>query len=44
VNVVLGLIKLVAEEGRQITVPAANFERIDNRWKIRNLEADGTVK
>jgi cell fate regulator YaaT (PSP1 superfamily) len=44
VNVVLGKIKLVAEDGRQITVPAANFERIDNRWKIRNLEADGTVK
>jgi hypothetical protein len=35
VNVVLGRLKLSAEDGRQITLPAASFERVDNRWQIR---------
>jgi cell fate regulator YaaT (PSP1 superfamily) len=35
VNVVLGLLKLAAEDGRQITLPASSFERVDNRWQIR---------
>jgi cell fate regulator YaaT (PSP1 superfamily) len=34
VNVVLGRLKLSAEDGRQITVPASKFEKIDNRWRI----------
>jgi cell fate regulator YaaT (PSP1 superfamily) len=35
VNVVLGQLKLGSEDGRQITVPASGFEKIDNRWRIR---------
>ncbi|MDR0624293.1 MAG: hypothetical protein LBG10_07660 [Treponema sp.] len=34
VNVVLGYLKLSAEDGRQITVPVSQFEKIDNRWRI----------
>jgi cell fate regulator YaaT (PSP1 superfamily) len=34
VNVVLGQLKLSAEDGRQITVPVSQFEKIDNRWRI----------
>jgi cell fate regulator YaaT (PSP1 superfamily) len=35
VNVVLGQLKLSAEDGRQTTLPASRFERVDNRWHIR---------
>jgi cell fate regulator YaaT (PSP1 superfamily) len=35
VNVVMGQLKLVSEDGRQITVPAANFERVDNHWRMK---------
>jgi cell fate regulator YaaT (PSP1 superfamily) len=35
INVVLGQLKLSAEDGRQITVPAASFERVNNRWQIQ---------
>jgi cell fate regulator YaaT (PSP1 superfamily) len=35
VNVVLGRLKLSAEDGRLITVPVSQFERIDNRWRMR---------
>jgi cell fate regulator YaaT (PSP1 superfamily) len=35
INVVLGRLKLSAEDGRQLTVPAASFERVNNRWQIR---------
>lgn len=35
VNVVLGQLKLSAEDGRQTTMPASRFERVDNRWHIR---------
>jgi len=36
VNPVAGQIKLAAEDGRQINVPASQFEKIDNYWKIKN--------
>jgi cell fate regulator YaaT (PSP1 superfamily) len=36
VNVVLGQLKLSAEDGRQITVPVSRFEKTDNRWRIRD--------
>jgi cell fate regulator YaaT (PSP1 superfamily) len=35
VNVVLGQLKLSAEDGRLITVPVSGFEKIDNRWHIK---------
>jgi cell fate regulator YaaT (PSP1 superfamily) len=35
VNVVTGQLKLGAEDGRQITLSASQFERIDNRWAIK---------
>jgi cell fate regulator YaaT (PSP1 superfamily) len=35
VNVVLGRLKLSAEDGRQIILPASSFERVDNRWQVR---------
>jgi cell fate regulator YaaT (PSP1 superfamily) len=35
VNVVAGRLRLSAEDGRQITLPASSFERVDNRWQIR---------
>jgi cell fate regulator YaaT (PSP1 superfamily) len=35
VNVVLGQLKLSAEDGRQMTVPVSQFEKVDNRWRIR---------
>ncbi|MCL2186068.1 MAG: hypothetical protein FWB86_09495 [Treponema sp.] len=36
VNPVAGQIKLAAEDGRQINVPASQFEKIDNYWKIKH--------
>jgi hypothetical protein len=33
--VVLGQLKLSAEDGRQMTVPVSQFEKVDNRWRIR---------
>jgi cell fate regulator YaaT (PSP1 superfamily) len=39
VNVVLGLLKLGAEDGRILTLPAAQFERIDNRWQVKSGQA-----
>jgi cell fate regulator YaaT (PSP1 superfamily) len=41
VNVVLGQLKLGSEDGRQITVPASGFEKVDNRWRIRRGNAAG---
>jgi cell fate regulator YaaT (PSP1 superfamily) len=34
VNVVAGKIRLNAEDGRQLYLPAGAFEKIDNRWQI----------
>jgi cell fate regulator YaaT (PSP1 superfamily) len=36
VNPIACQIKLVHEDGRQITVPACQFERVDNHWKIKS--------
>jgi cell fate regulator YaaT (PSP1 superfamily) len=35
VNMILGKIKLAADDGRQIQVATAAFEKIDNRWSIK---------
>jgi cell fate regulator YaaT (PSP1 superfamily) len=35
VNIVMGTIKLTAEDGRQIQLPDARFEKIDGRWSVR---------
>jgi len=34
VNPVAGQLKLTAEDGRQITLAASQFERVDNHWRI----------
>jgi cell fate regulator YaaT (PSP1 superfamily) len=39
VNVVLGQLKLGAEDGRILTLPVAQFERIDNRWQVKSGQA-----
>jgi len=36
VNLVAGQIKLGAEDGRQVTLAASQFERVDNHWRIKN--------
>jgi cell fate regulator YaaT (PSP1 superfamily) len=35
VNVVLGSVKLSAEDGRQIQFPASRFEKAEGRWQIK---------
>ncbi|MDR2784364.1 MAG: hypothetical protein LBB83_00455 [Treponema sp.] len=35
VNVVTGAVKIAAEDGRQIQLPASQFERTDGRWRIK---------
>jgi cell fate regulator YaaT (PSP1 superfamily) len=35
VNMVAGQIKLGAEDGRLMTMPASRFERVDNQWRIK---------
>jgi cell fate regulator YaaT (PSP1 superfamily) len=35
VNLISGQIKIVAAEGRQMTLPASRFERTDNRWRLK---------
>ncbi|GHV26671.1 hypothetical protein AGMMS4952_07170 [Spirochaetia bacterium] len=35
VNAVMGSVKLSVEDGRQITLPAARFEKIEGKWQIR---------
>jgi cell fate regulator YaaT (PSP1 superfamily) len=35
INVVLGQVKLTAEEGRFLQVPAASFEKAEGRWRIK---------
>ncbi|MDR3334506.1 MAG: hypothetical protein LBT13_06425 [Treponema sp.] len=34
VNVVMGMLKLATEDGRQIQLPAASFEKNDGRWRV----------
>ncbi|MDR3138778.1 MAG: hypothetical protein LBT95_03780 [Treponema sp.] len=34
VNVVTGKVKLAAEDGRQVQLSAASFEKVDNRWRV----------
>jgi cell fate regulator YaaT (PSP1 superfamily) len=36
VNPIACQIKLIHEDGRQINVPACQFERVDNHWKIKS--------
>jgi hypothetical protein len=38
VNVVAGRIRINAEDGRQIYLPTAAFEKSDNRWQIVRSE------
>jgi cell fate regulator YaaT (PSP1 superfamily) len=35
VNMVSGQVKLGAEDGRLLIIPAAQFERVDNRWRVK---------
>jgi cell fate regulator YaaT (PSP1 superfamily) len=35
VNVVMGKVKLVTEDGRQIQLPASAFEKTDGRWSVK---------
>ncbi|MDR0450308.1 MAG: hypothetical protein LBH26_03490 [Treponema sp.] len=37
VNVVLGRVKISAEDGRTLSFPAAAFAKVDNRWKFAGL-------
>jgi cell fate regulator YaaT (PSP1 superfamily) len=34
VNIVVGIVRLVAEDGRQIQLPSTRFEKADGRWRI----------
>ncbi|MDR2535070.1 MAG: hypothetical protein LBD29_03450 [Treponema sp.] len=43
VNVVMGKAKLVAEDGRQIHLSTAAFERTDGRWRIVPRELSGML-
>jgi len=36
VNPIACQIKIAHDDGRQVTVPACQFERVDNHWKIKN--------
>jgi len=36
VNPIACQIKLTHDDGRQVTVPACQFEKIDNHWKVKN--------
>ena len=36
VNMISGQVKLSGGGGRLLTLPAARFERIDNRWQVKN--------
>ncbi|GHV80116.1 hypothetical protein AGMMS49944_19070 [Spirochaetia bacterium] len=38
VNVVVDAVKLSAEDGRQITLPSAKFEKTDGKWQVRKKE------
>jgi len=40
VNLVAGQIKLCTEDGRAMTFPASQFERVDNYWRIVKNKAD----
>jgi cell fate regulator YaaT (PSP1 superfamily) len=35
VNIVAGTVKIAAEDGRQLLLPASQFERIEGRWRIK---------
>jgi cell fate regulator YaaT (PSP1 superfamily) len=34
-NIAAGQVKLGAEDGRLITMPASRFERVDNQWRVK---------
>ncbi|MDR1950151.1 MAG: hypothetical protein LBQ38_12230 [Spirochaetaceae bacterium] len=34
-NVIIGFVKLSAEDGRQLQIPGSQFEKIDGRWSIK---------
>jgi cell fate regulator YaaT (PSP1 superfamily) len=35
VNVVLGIVKMSAESGRQLTLPSTRFEKVEGKWQIQ---------
>jgi cell fate regulator YaaT (PSP1 superfamily) len=43
-NVVLGKVTLSAEDGRQLQIPAAHFDKVDNRWRITENEEAGRLQ
>ncbi|GHU78043.1 hypothetical protein FACS189462_1620 [Spirochaetia bacterium] len=42
VNVVMGQLRLSSEEGRVITVPASNFEKVEGHWRITKTPEHAT--
>jgi cell fate regulator YaaT (PSP1 superfamily) len=38
VNVIVGSVKLSAEDGRQLQLPSSQFEKVDGRWSIKKAE------
>ncbi|MDR2101658.1 MAG: hypothetical protein LBP43_03730 [Treponema sp.] len=34
VNIITGKVKLTADDGRQIQIPSAAFEKVDSRWRV----------
>jgi cell fate regulator YaaT (PSP1 superfamily) len=37
VNVVLGIVKMSAENGRQLTLPSSRFEKVEGKWQVQSL-------
>jgi cell fate regulator YaaT (PSP1 superfamily) len=40
VNIVMGKVKLTAEDGRQIQMPVSSFEKIDSHWNVKKDEQE----
>jgi cell fate regulator YaaT (PSP1 superfamily) len=39
-NVIIGKVTLVHEDGRTVRLPKTQFERIDNRWSIKEVRSE----
>jgi hypothetical protein len=39
-NVIIGMVTLSHEDGRTVRLPKTQFERIDNRWSIKEVRSE----
>jgi cell fate regulator YaaT (PSP1 superfamily) len=44
INVVLGIVKMSSESGRQLTLSSTQFEKVEGKWQVRQAQVSASNK